>query len=244
MTLRGKHRRGYPVAILIGLKETQAVLWRVYSQAVKLEREIALKGFRSDPKSMYNFYESTIDALRPFLKEGVKSIVIASPARTGYSKDMLKHIKEHHSWLTQGQSTASFAEMEGSATTFHEITSLSRTIKWKHTIEEAAAGETETLIELMDKRLNSQNQEPLVLYSLEEIEDKILNSWITGKPKPEYILVLDLCLEKVRIKNRVHRLMQIAINRSVKVRVISSETPAGKRLLQFGGIVGILSQSA
>jgi len=71
-----KRTRGYAVAILIGLEDTAAHLWQVFSKAVKPMTIIRLNGNRSDPKALYNFHESIINALRPTLKEGVRSIIV------------------------------------------------------------------------------------------------------------------------------------------------------------------------
>jgi stalled ribosome rescue protein Dom34 len=235
------YRRGYPVAVLIGLKEDQAVLWKVYSQVVKVDRTLTLVGLRGDSKAVYNFYESIVNALRPALREGVKSVVVASPPRTSSASDFLRHVKEHHTWLVQGQSKASLAEMVGAANTFHEVTVLTRLPDFKRIIGETTVEETENLLDLLEKRLNAPSKEPLVLYSIEEIEDKILGASAPASLKPEYLLLSDSCLTVGRLRNRLQRLMQVASNKGVKARVVDSKTPAGKRIIQLGGMVCILS---
>ncbi len=224
----------------MGLKEDQAVLWKVYSHVVKPEKALNVIGCRSDPKAVYNFHESVINALRPAMKEGVKSIILASPPRTDYAADFLRHIREHHTWLIQGSSRATFAEITGSAATIHEVTVLTRAPDFRRIVGETTLEETENLLELLEKRLNAPSQEPLVLYSLEEIEDKILGSWLPGKPRPEFLLLTDMYLSSSRQKNRLQRLMQIAINKAVKTRIVNAKTAAGKRLLQLGGIVCVM----
>jgi stalled ribosome rescue protein Dom34 len=224
----------------VGLNEAQAFLWKVYSHVVKPEKTLHIVGYRSDPKAVYNFNESIINALRPAMKEGVKSIILASPPRTDYASNFLKHVREHHTWLFQGSSKATFAEITGSAGTIHEVTVLTRAPEFRRIVGETNLEETENLLELLEKRLNAPNQEPLVLYSLEEIEEKILGSWLPGKPKPEYLLLTDTYLSTVRQKNRVQRLMQIAINKAVKTRIVNAKTAAGKRMLQLGGMVCIM----
>jgi stalled ribosome rescue protein Dom34 len=240
VTFSRAYRRGYPVAILTGLKEDQAVLWKVFSHVVKPERTLTLSGYRSDPKAVYNFHEAIINALRPALKEGVKSIILVSPPRTGYAADFLRHVKDHHAWLVQGSGKATFAEMTGAANTINEVTVLTRTSEFRRIVGETTIEETENLLELLEKRLNSPSQEPFVLYSFEEIEDKIFGSWVPGKPKPEYLLLTDTYLSGSRQKNRLQKLIQIATNKAVKIRVVNSKTAAGKRLLQLGGFVCIL----
>jgi stalled ribosome rescue protein Dom34 len=231
------YRRGYPVAALIGLEENQAVLWRVFSNVVKPDHTINLSGLRSDPKALYNFHEATINALRPIIKEGVKSIIIASPTRTNYSEKFLEHIKAHHTWLTQGPSKAIFSQLIGSAANKTQLTTLTRNPQFNKIITQTTTQETENLIDILEKRLNTNTPEQLVLYSIEEIEDSIYSPWKIGKPRPEYLLITDTYLSSSRQKNRIQRLIAIATNRQVKNRIVKADSPAGKRLTQLGGIV-------
>jgi stalled ribosome rescue protein Dom34 len=96
-------------------------------------------------------------------------------------------------------------------------------------------------LDLLEKRLNAPSKEPLVLYSIEEIEDKILGASVPGALKPEYLLLADSCLTVGRLRNRLQRLMQVASNKGVKARVVDSKTTAGKRIMQLSGMVCILS---
>ncbi|MCW4019495.1 MAG: hypothetical protein NWF00_12600 [Candidatus Bathyarchaeota archaeon] len=243
MAFPRRYRRGYAVAVLVGLKEDQAVLWKVFSQVVKPEKTVPVNGNRTDQKAVYNFHEAVINALRPALKEGVKSIIVATPPRTSFAADFLRHIKEHHAWLAGGPGKATFAEITGLATNKHEVTVLTRTAEFRKIVGETTTEETENLLELLEKRLNASSQEPLVLYSFEEIEDGILGSWAPSKPKPEYLLLTDTYLSGSRQKRRLQRIMQIATNKGVKTRVVNAKTPSGKRLLQLGGIICILTDT-
>ncbi len=235
------YRRGYPVAILVGFDVEQGALWRVYSQVVKPERTIQIDATRRDPKAVYAFHESIINALRTPMKEGVKSILIASPPRTNYGVDFLKHIQDHHAWLTKGPSKATFAQITGSAITIHEITALSRTADFRRVIGETTEEESENLVEILEKRLNATIPEPLILYSLCEIENAIFGPWKTGKPHPEFLVLTNTYLSSSHQRNRVQRLLQIASNKNVKTRIVESETIAGKRVLQLGGLVCVMT---
>jgi stalled ribosome rescue protein Dom34 len=234
------YRRGYAVAMLVGLEKDRAVLWKVFSNVVKLEKTVPLNGDRVDPKALYNFHESIVNALRPTFNEGVGSYVVASPARTDYSEKLFKHIREHHAWLVQGPRKATFSQMTGAAITKPDVTALTRVPAFRGIIDETATEETENLLELLEKRLNTPNKEMLVLYSLEEIEDQILGSVKPGKPQSEYLLLADTYLSRSRQRHRVQRLMQIAANKGIKARIVSADSPAGKRLMQLGGMVCIL----
>jgi stalled ribosome rescue protein Dom34 len=234
---RKGYRRGYPVAMLVGLEDDRAVLWKVFSNVVKPEKTVWLDGTWNDLKAVYNFCESIVNALRPTLKEGVRSIILASPTRTDYVRRFTNHINGHHSWLVQGSNKATFSEATGPAGTLSEVAALTKTPVFRRLISETTSEETENLVEMLEKRLNAANQDTVILYSLKEIEDLILTPQKPGKPKPEYVMLTDKYLSNSREKNRIHRLLQIAANRNVKTRIVDSESPSGLRLTQLGGMV-------
>ena len=237
MKTRRGYRRGYPVAILTGLEENRAVLWKVFSKVVKPDKTISLSGARTDPKATYNFHESIINALRPTLKEGVRSLILASPPRTDYAQKFIDHIRRHHTWLVQGPNRAAISEMTGSAGTMSEVASLVRTPLFRRQISETTTEETENLIQILEERLTTSNQHATTAYSLEEAENLIIRPRRPGQPKPDYLMLTDKYLSNSQAKNRVQRLIQIAANRSVKTRIVPAESPAGKRITQLGGLV-------
>jgi stalled ribosome rescue protein Dom34 len=231
-----KYKRGYPVAILTGIEENQADLWKIFSNVAKHEKTIPLNGARNNPKVLYNFHEAIINALRPTLKEGVRSIIVAAPARTNHAQALINHIREHHKWLSQGPNKAAISLITGSANTPTQVAALTRTQTFQKLISRTTEEETENLIDLLEKRLNA-SQSSAVLFSLEEAETLILQRQKPNNLKPEYLLLTDKYLESTRHKSRLHRLMQIAANKQVKTRIVDAESPAGKRLTQLGGIV-------
>jgi stalled ribosome rescue protein Dom34 len=231
------YRRGYPVAILAGLEDDRAVLWKVFSNVVKPEKTLRLDGTRNDPKTVYNFHESIVNALRPTLKEGVRSIILASPTRTDYAQRFIDHIRGHHAWLVQGPNKAIFSEATGSAGTPPEVAALTRTSMFRRLICETTSEETENLIDVLEKCLNASKEDTVVLYSLKEIEDLIIGPQKPGRPKLEYLMLTDKYLSDSCEKHRIQRLMQIAINRNVKTRIVDAESSAGLRLTQLGGMV-------
>jgi stalled ribosome rescue protein Dom34 len=231
------YKRGYPVAILVGLEENNAALWKVFSNIIKPEKTLPLNKTRNNPKALYNFHESIINILRPTLKEGIRSIVIASPARTNYAQEFINHIRGHHTWLMQGPNKAAFSEITGSAGTRAEVETLTRNPTFHQLICETTQEETENLIDILENRLNKSSKNTLVLYSLEEAENLILGLQKPNKAKPEYLMLTDKYLAGSRQKNRLHRLLQIATNKNVKTRIINAESPPGIRLTQLGGIV-------
>ena len=229
------YRRGYAVAILIGLEEGAAALWKVYSRVVKPEKTVRLEGSRNEAKCVYNFHEAIVNALRPNLKEGVRSIVLASPPRTVYGREFMDHVSKHHAWLTQGANKVAFAEITGSASTLPQVAALTRNAVFHELVQEATSEETSGLLDLLEDRLSSSRDDTAVFYSLDDAEDVILYSR-KGGVEPEYLLLTDKYLANSRQKGRLNRLMQIAANKKVKTRVVDAESPAGKRLTQLGGI--------
>lgn len=233
------YRRGYPVAILIGVEPDHAAIWQIFSQVAKPQQTIKLSGDKRDLKALYNFHEAIINALRPTFKEGVKSLIIASPPRTSYAADLKNHISEHHTWLLQGPNKATISLITGSASSGPQVSVLTQKPEFKQLIQENAQKETENILEILEKRLN----ENLVLFSIEEAENLILKPQAQRKPQPEYLLLTNDYLAGYHPKNRINRLMQIAQNKKIQIRVIDSDSPAGARLTQLGGIVCIAKRS-
>jgi stalled ribosome rescue protein Dom34 len=229
------YKRGYPVAVLVGMEQDHAALWQIFSQVAKHQQTIPITVDRKNQKALYSFHEAIINALRPVLKEGVRSIIVASPPRTSYAQEFLSHIKAHHAWLLQGTNKASFSQITGSASAPSQVAALTKTTNFKQLIQENAAEETENLLEILEKRLSKTDN--LVLFSLQEAENLILTPQGPGKLQPEYLLLTNDYLARSRQKNRVNRLMQIAARNGVKTRVIDAGSNAGLRLTQLGGIV-------
>jgi stalled ribosome rescue protein Dom34 len=234
------YKRGYPVAVLAGLEETYVALWKVFSRVIKHEKNLTLDGTRSSPKTLYNFHESIINSLRPTLKKGVRSVILASPPRTSYAKEFIKHVRQHHAWLTQGPTKVAFSQISGTASTQSQVAALTRTRRFHELISQTTSEETENLLDLLEKQLNTSNRGDSVLFSLEEAENLILKRYKPGRPQPEYLLLTDRYLLDSREKTRLNRLMQIAQNKNVKTRVITAESATGVRLTQLGGIVCIV----
>jgi stalled ribosome rescue protein Dom34 len=233
------YRRGYPVALLVGFEEHHAVLWRVFSNVVKQHLTLEIDGRRTDKKAMYNFHESVIDALRPVLEEGVRSVIVTAPMKTTYASDFMDHVQKHHAYLLQSkrQNKAAFAELVGSADQPHNVTELVKTEKFRGLIAETTSGEADHIVDALDERLFGINSNSVVLYTLREIEDRIYGPKGQNNLKMGYLMLTDKYLAVSKEKDRVQRLLQISKNKKVKTRIVNAETPAGKRVSQFGGIV-------
>ena len=234
-----RYRRGYPVAVLVGFEDDHAVLWRIFSRVAKRSLRLELDGKRKADKALYNFHESVVDALKPVLKEGVRSIVVASPVRTTYAQDFLEHVRKHHRYLIQTKSPnrANFAELVGSADDRIKVAELTKTKEFTNLIAETTSEEADQAVSSLEKHLYGADNNSPVLYSLKEIEGIVYNREKDREPRTAYLLLTDKYLAECKQKNRIHRLLQIAKNKEVKTRIINAETPAGNRISQFGGIV-------
>lgn len=234
-----RYRRGYPVAVLVGFEADHAVLWRIFSRVAKPYITVELAGRRTDEKVLYNFHEQVVDALKPVLKEGVKSIVVTAPPRTSYSADFLEHVQKHHRYLVQSKSPnrANFAELVGSADSRVEVAELVKTKEFTKIIEETTSEEADSIVDVLEKHLYRSGDGTVVLYSLKEIEDTVYDRNRKDDFGNAYLLLTDQYLAGSKSKNRIHRLLQISQNKKIKTRIVNAETAAGTRISQFGGIV-------
>jgi len=232
------YKRGYPVALLVGLEEHHAVLWRVFSNIVKQCQKLGID-CRADKKTLYNFHESMVDALRPVLDEGVRSVIVTAPIKTTYAIDFMDHVQRHHSYLlqTKGQNKTTFAELTGSADQLHKVEELMKTKKYRKLIADTTSVEANCIVDALDEQLFGINGQSIVRYTLREIEDMIYGSKGQNSLKLSYLMLTDKYIAFNKEKNRIHRLLQISKNRKVKTKVVNAETSAGKRISQFGGLV-------
>jgi stalled ribosome rescue protein Dom34 len=234
-----RYRRGYPVALLVAFEGDHAVLWRIFSRVAKLSLRLKVEGKRTDEKALYNFHESIVNALKPVLKEGVRSIVVTAPVRTPYAQDFLEHVRKHHRYLIQSRSPnrANFAELVGSADNSIKVAELVKTKEFSKLIAETTSEEADHIINVLEKHLYSTRDNTIVLYSLKEIEDIVYDRGKRNDLGTAYLLLTDQYLADSKSKSRIHRLLQISKNKKVKTRIVNAETPAGNRISQFGGIV-------
>ena len=240
MVRKKRVKRGYPVALLIGIENQQITIWKIFSQIAKIQKVFPFEGLKKDTKANYSFFETLIESIRPCLREGIKSIIISTPPRTKYSDSLLSHIKLHHSYLTQGNNKVSFSKIVGSTNTKEKVRSLIRDSLFQKLLSETAIKETDNLISILDRNLVSSNSENKILFSFEEISKLFLDNQKHTKSHPEYLLLTDNYLKDCKHKNQLNSILQIAKNRKVKTRVVLNQLPAGKRLTQLGGLVCLI----
>jgi len=239
LTRKRGYRRGYAVAVLIGIDEDRAILWRVFSNVVKFHVALRVDGARSNGKILYNFHEAIVDALRLALKEGVKSIVVAAPMKTDYAHVFLDHVRKHDAWLVdvKGSSSAIFGVLVGSAGELHEVAELVKTNRFRDLLSETTSADADRTVHTLEKWLNDPEGNAVVAYSLKEVEDLIYGSWAIGGAKPEHLMLTDEYLRNQGERSRINRLLQISNNKKIKTVIVRADTPAGKRLTQLGGFV-------
>ena len=231
---RRHHKRGYPLAVLVGLEERRAVLWRVFSEIAKLDSIVE----REKGKTPYDFYESIVNTLRPAFKEGTRSIVVAAPARTDYAKDFLNHVQRHHVWLVrEGPNAAIFGELVGSAGQPHEVHELVKTKEFRDVIGDTRSRDADNIAAVLERSLNLEDSGSAVSYSLEEIESLVYGRQGQSNLTPEHVVLTDRYLSETKNKGRLQRLLQISKNKGIKTTIVSADTGPGLRLSQLGGLV-------
>jgi stalled ribosome rescue protein Dom34 len=229
---RRRYRRGYPLAVLVGLEERRAVLWRVFSEVVKLDTTVERGG------ELYDFHESIVNALRPAFKEGIRSIVVVAPARTDYARSFLDHVRKHHTWLVRGgPNVATFGELIGAAGQLHEVHELVRAKAFREMIGETTSRDADNIAKVLEKGLSSEESSIVVSYSLEQIEDLVYGQERHDSLRPEHVVLTDKYLADTKNRARILRLLQISKNNGIKTTIIKAESSAGVRLSQLGGLV-------
>ena len=238
MKRKQRYRRGYPVAVLVGFEEDYVMIWHVFSRVVKPFQKLQIDGKRTDEKSLYNFHQSVVEIIKLTLKEGVHSIVVASPPRTTYSEVFLNHVNNHHKYLVQskGANRANFVQITGSADNKLSVSELVKTSKFTELLEETTTEEADQAVGLLEKYLYNPDNNS-VLYTLKEIEKKVYQKEPNLELLTEYLLLTNKYLNESKQKSRIHRLLQISRNKKIKTKVVDAETAAGSRINQFGGIV-------
>ena len=238
--MKRKHgyRRGYSVALLVGLENDHAALWQIFSHVAKPYATVKLDGERKDDRALYNFHETIVKALRPALNQGTRTIVVTSPIKTAYAADFLNHVRKHHTHLIQSNlDRVSFATLAGSADQPHKVTELVKTKEFHELIAETTSDEADNIVDALDKNLYNIKANSAALFSLKEIEDKIYHPEGHDSLETFQLVLTEKRLADPKDNRRIQRLLQIASNKQIETRIVKADTQAGKRISQFGGIV-------
>jgi len=222
-----KRRRGYPVAVLVGLEKGEASIWDVYSESVKPGPHVESGG------ADYGFHEAIVNHLRPRLKEGIKTMLVASEDR-GLYNEFKSHVDKHHGWLLKGWelNTVTLKHVQGRAMTAEEVRTLASSDGFRSTLSEASEGGLDKVMGALEKRLNTSEGIDTLMLSLDDVEKGVY-----GEEPPEYIIVTEEFTRRHR--GRAQKLLQIAQNRGVKTRTVPAGSRHAPRIVQLGGIVGL-----
>lgn len=242
--MKKKLKRGFLLALLVGFNEKGIHLWKVYSQSLKDYKTIKFTCTWKflDDKQRYNILEELVNIIRLVIREGLKSILLASSQKKNYSTIFLDHINKHHPWLVRSNrdNQVSFGEIVGTATTLESAKSLISHEKSLQVIYKTKSDEINLLVKQLEKVINIGDPKKLLLYSLEEIEPYIYEGGSKDKSvaeKLDFLIVTENFINNHENKNRIHRLIQIATNKGIITKIISIENPAADRFNQFGGIL-------
>lgn len=217
------------MAVLIGLERNQAFIWNVYSESARAGKQL-----RGDDE--YNFFESIVEELRPSIRQGIKSVLIAAPDKEDYMNYM-RHIQKHQSWLfNRSPNTTTFGHIPERAMNADQVRELVKSPVFKKKLAEVYEEDLRQVMDLLKKRLNDRHGIETLLFALNEVENAIYGN----ERNVEYILVSDV----FRHQNweRINRLLQIAANKDVRTKIIMLNTPLAARISQFGGLICILRQ--
>jgi stalled ribosome rescue protein Dom34 len=225
---RKRRSRGYPIAVLVGLENKRAIFWNIYSKSVKSG---TVKNWDSNE---YNFFESIVDELRPSIKQGVKTVLLVSMYKKKYD-GFIGHIEKHQGWMLKGYklNRVEFQYIEGSARDVNAVRKLIDASSFWEKIRQVDVGEMKMMMSVLDERLASRDGIESLLFSLKEVENALY-----GGLDVEYILTSQSYQEQHR--RRMQRLFQIAENKGVKTRILSSDSPYIARVAQFGGLICLL----
>lgn len=226
--VRRRRARGYPLAQLVGLEEGYARLWDLYSQSVKPSSEVHVT-------AGYQLYESIVEALRPAVAQGVTSVLIATPDEKQYSS-FIEHLRRRHGWLLRSSSASrtAFAHILKPASSPEQVRDLAKSEEFKKKLEALLEEDQLHIISLLEERLNTREGVKTLLFSMEDVEDAVYRA----SKHVESILVTERFRDANR--RRIDRLLQIAINKKMKTKIIRKGTAADARISQFGGLLCIL----
>jgi stalled ribosome rescue protein Dom34 len=236
--MRKKQKRGNLIALLIGYDDKKVYFWKIYSHSLRAYETIILprKWRNLDDKQMYNLLENVIDVIRTVVRDGLKSVLIASSNKKEFWKKIMDHVAKHHYWLLKGYNRVSFGEIIGNANSLESAKNLVSKEESKQIVTEVISEE----IYRLEKIINTEDLNAGLLYNLDDIESIVYEGGKKDKnaaKKLDLIIITQNYIDNQKNKNRIHRLSQIANNKGIKVKIISIEDPSVDHFDQFGGIL-------
>ena len=216
------------MAVLIGLENKRAIFWEVYSNQVKPG---SVKVWLDNE---YNFFESLVDELRPYIKRGVKTVILASESSKKI-EGFMGHIEKHQAWMLRGYklNRVTFKFIEGSAGNHESLLALINASGFREKVDKLVDDDLELVIGELKRRLSIDVGIESLMFSLDEVENAVYSG-----DEVEYILVSRRFLDQHR--RRMQRLLQVAENKEIKTRVLSDDSPHIGTINQFGGMICLL----
>lgn len=242
----GKKKKGFPVAILIGLEEKRAYLWEAFSRKFQSLGIVKLAGSRKDNQSEYKFHENIINMLRPLIKEGLTSLVIIIPPKSDFSEKFQKHIQKHHQWLVNSKSihAISIGQLEGTISDLESLQILAMTEKYREILNLTSEDEGDKIIALLTKRFNKDQTGENFLYIQSDIQNLLEDKQRLAQITPEYLLFTEEKYQKVFNTREGQRLIQLAKNVKFKVRILENESITSDKVEEFGGIICLINSKS
>jgi len=236
-----KHqRRGYAVAVLVGLDSIRATLWIVYSESIRKHRSIDWPADRDglSKGDRYNFFNTIIAALKAVFSSGVGSLVVASAGNGRSLADaFVAHIRKHHAYLVRAIRMESIA---ADASTTEAVKALVKMQAFQAVAADVIEHESDGIIQLLDARLSDDTGRFTILFSLDEI-DRFFRTFTKAGPAsagvPEHIIMTDKFWTAQKNNPRLQRVTDLARNAGVKIRVLREDNASGARIAQLGGLV-------
>ena len=238
-------RRGYPVALLLGVEDRRATMWMVNSESIAPAGNVhaGQKGGRNTTNPRYNYFDDIVKALKPIFSTGVKTLVIAGPKNTSLASDFLSHVQKHHAYLFKKGSAIAInaSTIEGEASNVQSALALVKGDAFRKITASTVDQEMNSTLELLDACINNPSGAVKICYTIDEIDQVFLAMKDDEGPVPEYILMTDQFYALHKNEAQFQRIYALAKRFKVKTRVIQQKTDAGARVAQLGGLVSFMA---
>ncbi len=241
--------RGLYQSVVLVFHPQTCQIWHQYTG--KIEK----MGSLSFTKAIHNasdierqkYMEDLVNLLRPELRQGHRSIIFISPASLQIADLFQVHIARHHRWINAPDHPFSgiFRFIDAEPQSSDDIFQLIMATEFQTAIQAVTIAETDRILTVLEERLH-QHEESMVFVGLEENERLVYAGGTKAKKFrplkliPEYVLLTESFYNHPTSRNRVHRLLQIAQNRGLSVRIIPDDAPLGTRLTTIGGMASFV----
>jgi hypothetical protein len=116
-----------------------------------------------------------------------------------------------------------------------------RPVDFTQSILEITEDESSPILDLLNKQVNSPNEEMQLLYNLEDIETILVHYQRNDQSFSEYLLISSDYYNQNKSISRFQRVMDLAKNAKFKIKIFDKENLAGNRINQFGGLILLTS---